>query len=98
MPARIIDWDGCFENNKSRGIENKTWTAIPNKQDALGYRILISSPEGPVMYACWIAMVLALSKQSVREGWITVDGTKQGRAMGPYELHLKTGLPAEGFQ
>ena len=47
---RIKNWDAIFENNRTRELKNPFWFAMPNRHDSLGYRTLISMPNGPALY------------------------------------------------
>lgn len=91
---KIKDWDEHYENAGSRKIEHCSWCPIPNKQDGLGYALLIQGGTGSTLYAAFVATVLVCSKHSLpRNGWITDNGKETGRPLTAYDLHLKTKLP-----
>lgn len=91
---QIKDWDRHYENAGSRKVEHCAWCPIPNKQDGLGYALLIQGGTGSRLYAAFVATVLVCSKHSLpRNGWLTDNGTETGRPLTAYDLHLKTKLP-----
>ena len=91
---QIKDWDLRYENAGSRKVEHCAWCPIPNKQDGLGYALLIQGKTGSARYAAFVATVLVCSKHPLpRNGWLTADGTETGRPLTAYDLHLKTKLP-----
>ena len=51
---------------------------IPNKQAGAGYAALLSMENGEALYGAFHAMILYLSKQPNRDGWLTKDGTEKG--------------------
>lgn len=76
---KIKDWNKHFENAKSKTIQRKSWTMLPNKQHGLGYVTLIDLPNGPALYAAWVAMTLICSRQEApRDGWLTDTGRIPG--------------------
>lgn len=94
MPVtyRIKNWSEHFENNRSREIQRLAWCSIPNKQDGLGYRRLLRCGCGEAAYGCWVAVVLAASKCRRRDGWLTDDGTENGRPWDAEAIAIKTGF------
>lgn len=96
---QIKDWDEYYENAGSRKIEHCSWCPIPNKQDGLGYALLIQGRSGPSFYAAFVATVLVCSKHTLpRNGWITDNGKENGRPLTAYDLHLKTKLPEKTIE
>lgn len=96
MKYRIKDWDKHYENAKSRTIEHKAWCPVPNKQDGLGYRRMLSERDGAALYGAFVAVILMASKQSLpREGYLTDTGRIDGIPHTPEALSLKTGIPSE---
>jgi hypothetical protein len=88
----IRDWSRNFEKSQSRKLDTMTWVAVPVKHDGLGYRRIISMPDGPSLYCAWILMVQVAAKCKVRgvladeNGPLTAD-----------DLFIKTGCPAKVF-
>lgn len=67
MTYRIKDWDPVFECYRTRERTGPlSWIQIPTKQDALGFRILMSSPEGVKAYGIFIALVQVAAKTPER--------------------------------
>jgi hypothetical protein len=86
---RIKDWDTHFENNKSREREKCSFCCIPNKQDGLGYGMLMREENGEALYGAFVAVVLVCSKQKARSGWITADGLPTGCPLSARQLSVK---------
>lgn len=69
MIYQIKDWRTHFENNKSREREKCSFCCIPNKQDGLGYGMLMRVMDesertiGEALYGAFVAVVLVASKQ-----------------------------------
>ncbi len=94
MPYKIKNWNAHFENAKSRSILKKTWGNLPNKQDGLGYGLVMRQEDGAAIYGGFVALVLMCSKQaSPRDGWITEDGKPTGRPLSALEISIKTQMP-----
>ena len=75
---QVKDWDRCFENNRTRGKSDQDRCIITNKQNGAGYSMLLEMENGEALYGAFHAMILFLSKQPIRDGWLTKDGTGQG--------------------
>ena len=75
---QVKDWDRCFENNRTRKKSDQDRCIIPNKQGGAGYKMLLEMENGEALYGAFHAMILYLSKQSIRDGWLTKDGTSAG--------------------
>jgi len=72
---RIKDWHEHFENARSNERDKLSWCAVPNKQDGLGYGLLMSMQNGPALYGAFVAVVLMASKQKrPRTGLLTASG------------------------
>lgn len=101
MPViyRIVNWDGHFENNKSRERDSCSWCPLPNKQDGLGYGLIMQEEDGPAIYGAFVATVLMCSKQrKPRDGHLTDTGRADGRPLGAKEISVKTRIPAPVVQ
>ena len=79
----ILNWNDHFENNKSREIESCRWVCMPNKQDGLGLMRILSETDGAAIFGVWCLVIQACSRQKVRDGWLTEDGSAVGL---PWEL------------
>lgn len=96
---RIKNWNALYENNKSRERAKCGFCCVPNKQDGLGYGLLMRMENGPGMYAAFIAGLLVASKQdSPREGWLTENGRPDGCPLTADHLAVMTQIPAELFE
>jgi hypothetical protein len=80
---RIRNWSTNFENNRSRVMRTCRYVCMPNKQDGLGLTRILAQPDGAAIFGVWCLILQACSRQSVREGWLTDDGTAAGR---PWDL------------
>ncbi len=89
MKYQIADWDAYFENNKSRERERCSFCCIPNKQDGLGYGLLMAEPDGEALYGAFVAVVLIASKQKVRKGWLTATGLPAECPLTARQLSVK---------
>src|SRR6056297_59518 len=91
---QIVNWSEIFENNKSRERDRCSWCPLPNKQDGLGYGLIMLEDDGPAIYGAFIAVVLMCSKQSrPRDGHLTDTGGAKGRPLAPNEISVKTKVP-----
>lgn len=95
---RIRDWDRHFENNKPREREKCSFCCIPNKQDGLGYGLLLREPNGEALYGAFVAVVLVCSKHRNRKGWITADGLPAGCPLSARQLSVKCQFSAQTIQ
>ena len=85
---KIKHWNSIFENNRSREIRNPSWVAMPNRHDTLGFRTLISRPNGVALYGAWCILVQVASRCNPHGTLVCNNGL-------PYtarSLSLKTGL------
>ncbi len=76
---QVINWDICFENSRTRPRSDQERCLIPNKQSGGGYTALLAMKDGEALYGAFHAMILYLSKQQTRDGWLTLDGTGSGK-------------------
>lgn len=95
---QILDWDTNFENAKSRQYKSKHWCAVPNKQDGLGYGMMLRQPDGPALYGAFVSLVLVCSKQVIRQGYLTDTGEVSGYPYDAIELSVKTQMPSDLIQ
>jgi hypothetical protein len=95
---QILDWDTNFENAKSRQYKSKHWCAVPNKQDGLGYGMMLRQPDGPALYGAFVSLVLVCSKQVIRHGYLTDTGEVSGYPYDAIELSVKTQMPSDLIQ
>jgi len=94
MPYQIKNWNDHFENAKSRSVLNKTWGNLPNKQDGLGYGLIMREDDGAAIYGAFVALVLMCSKQpNPRDGWVTENGKPDARPLTALEISIKTKIP-----
>ena len=55
---RIVDRDCVYENSRSRSIDACNWVPHPNKQDGLGYNMLVAKHDnGMARYGIWVTLV-----------------------------------------
>ena len=86
---RIKGWDDHYENNKSRERERCSFCCIPNKQDGLGYGMLMREKDGESLYGAFVAVVLVASKQKKRKGYLTADGVPGECPLSARQLSVK---------
>lgn len=90
---RIRDWDIHFELAQGRKVKNLSWVIFPVKHDGLGYRRLMAARDGAETYGAWVLIVQVAAKCPLRGTLVDERGP-----LGPQELSLKTGCPAEVFE
>lgn len=86
---QIVDWDLHFENNKSREREKCSFCCVPNKQDGLGYGMLMAELDGEALYGAFVAVVLIASKQRRRKGYLTANGLPAECPLSARQLAVK---------
>lgn len=59
---QIVDWDGRFENNRTRDMREMKWVPIPNRHDGNGYTWLLDHPNGENHYCAWVLIAQVASK------------------------------------
>ena len=96
-PAKVLrvkDWNGCFENNRTRELKEMTWFPVPNRFDGDGYTEIIEGHKnGPAHYAAWVVICGVASRCEPR-GTLLRDGSK---AHDSVSLSRKTRLPQALF-
>jgi hypothetical protein len=90
---RIKNWDGLYENSRSRSVAELSWVAIPNRHDGENYSAIITHKDGAIIFAAWVLIIQVASKCQPR-GTLLKDN---GSAHTPESLSLKTRAPAEWF-
>lgn len=103
MPLKVAKWNAFFEVAKSRPVASKSWGCYPLK-NGLGFKRLVmgaSTPErGVALYGAWMILngILHLQPGTVRDGWLTEDGTPHGRPLTAETLAFQTGGPKDVFE
>jgi len=96
---KVRDWDAHFENSKSRERDRCSWCPIPNKQDGLGYGLLLAMENGAALYGAFVAVILTASKQrKPRLGYLTDTGRPNGNPLTARQLSVKTKIPADTIE
>ena len=83
---QVIDWNEHFENFRSRVVTKCQYVCVPTKHGGTGFCNVIAQPDGPAIYGVWVLLLQLLSRQAKRNGWLTQDGTKEGRRFSGEEL------------
>jgi hypothetical protein len=94
----IKKWDANFENYKSRTVESCRWVCMPNKQDGLGLLRILAEPDGSAIFGIWCLILQACSRQRVRDGYLTDDGTPAGRPWDFEDLAFRWRRPLAEIQ
>jgi hypothetical protein len=89
----IANWDGNFENNRTRDMKSMAWVPVPNKMDGDGYTELLDHPDGPLHYAAWMALVLVASRCGERGTLLRSTGEPHDSA----SLSRMSRIPASVF-
>lgn len=96
MLLQIVDWDRYFENDRSRTRIQCSFVCVPNKQHGMGFRRLMLEPDGAMIYGIFHLLLGACSQQrKPRQGFLTDDGSRRGRAWTEEDLAVKFGRPLE---
>lgn len=99
MLYRVRNWDGNFENNRTRQIECCTHVWVPNKQHGLGFTYLLSQKDGAAVIGIWYLIVEACSLQKLpREGYLTDTGKPDGRVWTAKTLALRWRRPVSEIE
>ena len=91
MIYQIREWPRFFENDRSRQVERCSYLVSPNKQHGVGFSYIMSEKDGAAVYGIFKLMAGAVSQQQTlpREGWLTDDGTKDGRPWTVEDMALR---------
>lgn len=90
----IRDWELHYEKAQSRQVGRVSWVSLPVKHDGLGFRRLMTRPDGIGMYGAWVLIVQVAAKCTVR-GRLADE---KGRPLSAGDLSLKTGAPSSVFE
>jgi len=91
---QVANWNGNFENNKSRGYDRCTFVCVPNKLDGMGLRWILKEPDGPAVYGMFHLILCRCSKQrKPRDGWLTENGQPDGTPLTADDLAAMFGRP-----
>ena len=90
----VRDWDGIFENNRSRAIDQLRWVPMPNAHDGAAYLELMDGPEGAAHYGCWALIVQVASKCAPRGVLVR----RSGQPHTPETLARQVHVPAATMQ
>jgi len=88
---RIRDWDGLYENNRTRDMKTMQWLPMPNRHDGDGYTTLVDRKNGAALYGAWVAILQVASRCGPR-GTLLRDGAQPHDATS---LARMTRLPKE---
>lgn len=90
----IRDWELHYEKAQSRQVGRVSWVSLPVKHDGLGFRRLMTRPDGIGMYGAWVLIVQVAAKCTVR-GRLADE---KGKPLSAGDLSLKTGAPSSVFE
>ncbi len=94
MTFQIKDWDGTFENHKSRTLRVCNYVCMPNKQSGMGFRRILHHQHGAAFFAIWCLTIQRCSAQrNPRRGWLTEDGKEGGRPWLMSDLEILWHIP-----
>jgi uncharacterized phage protein (TIGR02220 family) len=93
---QVKDWDGNFENNKSREREDCSFVCVPNSHSGLGFSRIMAEKDGAAVYGVFQLIIGACSRQrKPREGWLTENGKRDGEPWTPEDLAVQFRRPVE---
>lgn len=88
----IRDWDGNFENNRTRKMKHMMWVPVPNKHDGDGYTELVDREDGAEMLGAWLAILQVASKCAERGTLVRDNGTPHTPKTIARQTRLKEGV------
>lgn len=92
---QILHWEDNFEIAKSKAVKCKNFGSFPLKQNGLGYQRLLRHSHGAALYGAFVAVVITAHRQPPpRNGWLTEDGSADGRPLSVDDLAAITRVPA----
>jgi hypothetical protein len=71
---RVRDWDGLYENNRSRRMKNTHWFPMPNDLSADSYVELLAHPEGTAHLGVWAGVLMVASRAKPRGSLVREGG------------------------
>ena len=94
---RVRDWDGLYENNRSRGMKSTHWFPMPNDLSADSYVELLAHPEGTAHLGVWAGVLMVASRAKprgclVREDGRPHDSESLARVMRQPEVVVRTAI------
>lgn len=93
MAWKIIDWNGHYENSRSRTIKDSSWVAVPNKHDGKGFAKIAKHPQRCELFSVWVLVVQLASKMPERGLLVDSDGD-----LTFLDMELKTRFPKKLFE
>lgn len=70
----IRNWDDYYENNRSRAITDLRWIPVPNRHDGATFSMIMTHPDGAIIFSAWILMLQIASRCKPRGVLIRGDG------------------------
>jgi hypothetical protein len=70
---RVRDWDGQYENNRSRELARTSWFPAPNDLSADSYAELVSHAEGAAHLGVWTGLLMVASRAKPRGQLVRED-------------------------
>lgn len=89
---RIRDWKDHFEKADMRKSTRFHWVAMPTRHDGKGFKRISRMADAFVVFGAWNLIVQIAAKMPDPGTLLDDDGP-----VGPDEMELITGFPAEGF-
>jgi hypothetical protein len=84
---QVIDWDKHFENFRSRAVDRCLFVCVPNKHGGAGLANVQGELDGAANYGVWVWILELCSRHpKPRQGYLTADGSKDGRRYSVAEL------------
>lgn len=91
---RVRDWDGLYENNRSREIKRADWFPASNDLSADAYIELIENEQGAAHFGAWNAILMVVSRARPRCGLLV---KKDGQPHTAESLARVTRIPEALF-
>lgn len=86
---QILDWRHHYENHRSRELKNCTFVCVPNNQHNEAMLRILADPDGVAIYGIWCLLLGSASQHKDRDGWLTSDGTVDGKPWTPEYIALR---------
>lgn len=71
----VVDWMKIYESAASRRLGKMSWVRIPTSHDGGGYRRLMASADGTLIYGAFLQIVTVATKMHERGIFAGVDGS-----------------------
>lgn len=90
----IRNWNGLYENSRSRAVKELDWVAVPNRHDGENFSLIMAHTRGSEIFSAFILMVQVASKCTPRGTLVKDNGTPHNAS----SLSVKCRAPITWFE